>query len=174
MKKFPNLAAIKSFDKRFIRSWKIGSLAYPQDIEFIVVNNQYEIWADGTKIDEMDEKAKVPAYIDDLAELILKEPEIIYVSAEPENIVLSKDGKIRAKDAKMQVIGDYEHRQPNKEEDNPYKGCKGYKLVSDIWSGGIPYRGMACGYTRKEFVQSICEILKRKPIVIQADGKALV
>ena len=96
------------------------------------------------------------------------------VSYEPSNIILSKDGKIRAKDAKMQVIGDYEHRQPNKEEDNPYKGCKGYKLVSDIWSGGIPYRGTACGYTRKEFVQSICEILKRKPIVIQADGKALV
>ena len=98
--------------------------------------------------------------------------QLTFVSSESTNIILSRDGKIRAKDANKQVIGEWRHTQPRK-EGNFYKYQRGYSLVKDLYCGGIPYRGDAVAYSRKELIEDICGIIKRHPIVIN-NGRALL
>lgn len=98
--------------------------------------------------------------------------QLVFVSSNPQNIILSRDGKIRAKDASKQIIGTWEHTHTNKEK-NFYKHQRGYKMVSDLYCGGIPYRGSTTAYSRKEFIEDICGMIRRHPIVIN-NGNVLV
>lgn len=82
----------------------------------------------------------------------------------PSELILKKDGTIfLVKDGcRKQTIGNWDVSYPKREA--KAKGLLQREYTERFYSGGIPYKGTASGYTRDEFKECICSIIARRGI----------